>query len=75
MLALTCRRSVPLRKRSPAAQNSVVGDGSITASIKPAEAKSSQAVRKTAKPIMLRKIFPLACQTASGARLIADNAV
>jgi len=24
---------------------------------------------------MLRKIFPLACQAASGARLIADNVV
>jgi hypothetical protein len=28
-----------------------------------------------AKPITLRRNFPLACQTASGARLIADNAV
>jgi hypothetical protein len=41
MLALTWRRSVPLRKRSPAAQNSVVGDGNSTALINPSEAELS----------------------------------
>jgi NTE family protein len=75
MLALTCRKSVPLRKRSPAAQNSVVGDGSSTALIQPTEARTSHAVRKTANPIMLRKILPLAFQIASGTWPIAGNVV
>ena len=46
-----------------------------TALIKPTEARTSHAIRKTANPIMLRKIFPLAFQTASGAWPIASNVV
>jgi len=68
ILAPTWRSSVPLSIRSPAAVTNVLGAGSNTALISPAEARISQAMRKTAKPSTLRKALPLARRAAGSAR-------